>query len=554
MLTVPVAFDVETDRGRPFALGIRGGGLDTICSLRKGEGLLRLLEALTLLSASKQVAVVAGAHNLRFDLGVLLYDHDPEVLKAGEDIEDIPIAGGKLSVHFGRPCFATFRIGRRVVSFVDTFAYFTMSLDRAAQALGLTIRKMAPPSDLGYRRFTIAEIGPYLRRDIAIAHALLAQILAWWKEYGIRPAISAPQMAQRVFQHSFLRNPWVTVDPDIEKLALLSYHGGKNGCYVDPGWFSRVYSYDLRSAYPWAMTQIPPMHEGLWEWTTTLPQRGEFGFSVIWGEAPDTPYPIFYSHDFTPLRAGESFGPLTVTTMEVAAAHEQLRWKPKRIISVIWRTRQTAMSDLGHYAVAMYDRRLAAKTAQEKLLFKLLGNSLYGKFIARHEEDGFYVAGSLFYPVVASWITALVRVKVWESELKYHVYHTATDGVMSPVPMQEGEGLGSWKYETKGPVLILRNKLYLLFNEQSRRLEKAAYHGFHGDTGDLWRILRTGNVHYKAERLSGWLESRRLRSRPYAPVVRDMRLDIPDTIRAIRRGKGGYNPFRCSITPHTGEE
>lgn len=554
MQTVAVAFDVETDRGKPFALGIHGGSIHVITSLRKGEGLLRLLEALKLLAASGHMAVVAGAHNMRFDLGVLVYDHDPSLLERGETIEDYSVAGGRLTVHFGRPCFAVFRIGKRSINFVDTFAYFVMSLDRAAETLGLDARKLTPPADLGYRRFSIAEIGPYLRRDVEICHALLNQIILWWRDYEIRPAISAPQMAQRVFQHAFMTDPWVTVDGDIERLALLSYHGGKNGLYTKPGWHRKLYSYDIRSAYPWAMTKLPWMTEGLWEWTSEPPAATDFGFSVLWGKGPETRYPIFYHHDFSAVQPGETFGPLAVTSMEYAAARDQLGWKAERAVSVVWRTRKTGLSDLGHYAVSMYDRRLKATTAQEKILFKLLGNSLYGKFIARHEQDGFVLAGTMFYPVVASWITGLVRVKVWQAELKYQAYHTATDGIMTPVPMDEGEGLGSWKFETAGPVLILRNKCYMLFNEKSRRLEKIATHGFHGDTADLWRILRTGNVRYRAERLSGWLESRRLQSRPYAQIYRDMRLDIPDTISAIRRAKGGFNPYRCSITKHKGEE
>jgi len=255
--------------------------------------------------------------------------------------------------------------------------------------------------------------------------------------------------------------------------------------------------------------------------------------------------PIFYTHDFRPLGAGEAFDTLAVTTIEYRLLRELYpAWRPDDLLSVTWKPDHDAMSDLGRYALEMFDRRRAATTPEESQLFKLLSNSLYGKFIARHpdeDDDRVMIAGSLFYPPVAAWITALVRAKITRLEYAEAVVHTSTDGILTTRPLSGGvgEGLGEMKFEHRGPCLILRNKLYLHFDDRGH-LIKWALHGFQGRPRDLWTMLRRGKSRYTVGRLSGWRESARDDDLPYAPITREMVLNVPE-LRTF--GREARNPY-----------
>jgi hypothetical protein len=468
------------------------------------------------------------------------FDREHFSLKVGDAI---------IEGHVGHPCFATIRFPHQSVTLLDTASYFPMSLNRAAQAVGIKEQKMGKPDGLGYRVISLKEISPYLKRDVFLCHKVAEQIVSWWDEWKIRPAISAPHFASRVFRHVFVKRAWVDVPPSVERQALLSYHGGKNGFYTLPGWYKKVYSYDIRSAYCWAMTQIPNMTQGEWVWTKKRIPKKCFGFYVLSGKTmPLQKYPVFFTHDFRAIGPSEIFSSLSVTSMEyecIRALYPQTKLEIES--AVYWKADISGPSDLANYARTMYQRRLKARAAgkrTEEELFKLLANSLYGKFIARVEEDDGFRKGEIFYAPVASWITALVRCRITHYEHSAQAIHTSTDGFLALRPMAKrllGMGLGSVKLVNVGPLVVVRNKCYLHFQADGS-LDHAALHGFQGTARELWKMIQSGRTTYVKERLSGLLESYRGAGLPFAPMTRKMRLRIPEGMAAVRE-KGG-NPYK----------
>lgn len=548
-----IAFDTETDRGRPFALGISDRhGIVKCYALSRKQGLIRLVHALRIADNAARHAgtsVVAAAHFLRFDLTVLVVDYlGPRWRKHFErEHFTLKVGDAVIEGHVGQPCFASVRFPHQTITLLDTAAYFVMSLNRAAQMVGLKEKKMPHPEGLGYRVIPLKEIQPYLERDVFLCHKVAEQIVSWWDEWKIRPAVSAPHFASRVFRHAFVKRAWVDVPSTVEEKALLAYHGGKNGFYTAPGWYRKVYSYDIRSAYCWAMTKIPNMTQGVWKWTKR-PQPGKFGFYTISGETDKSQkYPVIFTHDFQPIGPGEKYSNLTVTSMEYDTLCSLYPHKKPEILSaVFWRPDDTSPSDLARYALTMWDKRLSARThgkRTEEELYKLLANSLYGKFIARVEEEDGYRKGEIFYAPVASWITALVRSRITRLEHEAQAIHTSTDGFLSlrRIPKRSlGTTLGAVKLVNVGPLVLVRNKCYLHFREDGT-CDHAALHGFQGTARDLWRMIQSGKTTYVRERLSGLLESYRGAGLPFAPMTRKMRLHIPDGMAAIR--SNGGNPF-----------
>jgi hypothetical protein len=550
-----LGFDIETVRGIPYILSLDCQEADfraVIELKKKGAGLLRLMDAIQKLDAQCREATLAGAHFMRFDLGVLVYDYVRSLGKSWKDVAnpsfiDLSLPHGDFHLRLGNVVFATLKTRHSTVTFVDTASYFPTSLDRAAASINLEIRKLEKPVRLGMVRYSLSRIAPYAQQDARIVAALLRQIVKWWGTYGILPAISAPQMSARVFTHSFVKRPWVKLPRTVNTASLLAYHGGKNGFYRRPGWYY-LRAYDIRSAYPWAMTQIPPMVKGQWTWYEREPKKGreEFSFVLCAGVMPKVPTPVFYSHDFVAIKPGERFERTAVTGMEYRLLKERFpRWKPESVATVIWEWDETTgYRDLKAYAEEMYQKR--EQTRGEPVLnalYKLLMNSLYGKFIARTpQEDGSFMAGQLFYPAVASWITALVRTKITRLEWRSDAVHTSTDGFMTERKLSKnilgGIGLGSLKLENEGWCLILRNKLYLHFDQQGK-LNKYALHGFQGNYKDLWEMVREGRTSYTVNRLLGWREARRAGALPFAPVSRVFELKVPE-IRTLR--KDGHFP------------
>jgi DNA polymerase family B len=524
-------------------------------AVTRKQALLRLIQACRLADSQARAqgtSAVAAAHFLRFDLTVMVVDYLGPQWRRYFDREHFSLKVGDAIIegHVGHPAFATIRFPHQSVTLLDTASYFPMSLNRAAQAVGIKEQKMGKPEGLGYRVIPLKEISPYLKRDVFLCHKVAEQIVSWWDEWKIRPAISAPHFASRVFRHVFVKRAWVDVPPSVERQALLAYHGGKNGFYTKPGWYKKVYSYDLRSAYCWAMTQIPDMTKGEWIWVKKLPRRNRyFGFCVLSGETPaQQKYPVFFTPDFQAIGPGEKFSCLTVTATEYACMRRLYPQAKLEVISaVLWKPDISSPSDLASYARTMYARRLKARKEgkrTEEELFKLLANSLYGKFIARVEEEDGFRKGEIFYAPVAAWITALVRCRITSYEHSAQAIHTSTDGFLAlrPVPKRLlGMGLGSLKLVNVGPLVVVRNKCYLHFREDGS-LDHAALHGFQGTARDLWKMIQKGTTTYVKERLSGLLESYRGAGLPFAPMTRKMRLRIPEGMAAVRE-KGG-NPFK----------
>jgi hypothetical protein len=522
--------------------------------------------------ANSSAKVVIAAHNLAFDLGVLAVDYQrsmPEGVSCMIQRERIRFEwknGQVLEAFLGRPCWAVLRWGgNRSVTFLDTYAYYITSLEKAAEGVGMSLKKFPHPKGFGRRQIARRIMEPYLRRDVELTLGVARYIVGLWGEYGVRPCISFPHLASRIFRHHFVRKPWVRATGLVERMAVQAYHGGKNGLYTAPGWYRRAFSYDLRSAYCWAMTQIPDMTAGRWE-TVSKIRPGVWGFYCISGVMPDPlPYPILFSHDFKPLGGGQTFENLCVTSVELDLLRERFPTARMTIHGgIVWRPTGHARgssSDLSAFASSMWDQRQAAKKAGHKTaekLFKDLANSLYGKFIERQEDYETLsqekdpvtgrppktIKGSLFYAPVAAWITALVRCRITRLEYEHGAVHTSTDGIITLGPISSAAcsaQLGGLKFEHSGPLLLVRNKCYLHF-DGTGQIRKHALHGFQGKPRELWRLVQTGKTSYRRDRLRRWLESLKENARPYSAERKSLSLHAPIIAELKRTGRS--NPFR----------
>jgi hypothetical protein len=314
------------------------------------------------------------------------------------------------------------------------------------------------------------------------------------------------------------------ISQDKIESALKSYHGGKNGVYVDtPQILYNVHSYDIVSAYSDAMLHMPSFYEEslykkyMWSSKKDEPinEVPPYGVYCVSGKTKKCKYPILFHEDFTPIN-GEEFTDW-ITGFEI---NEALRKKELDINWVIGYyydyIKDTNKSPFVEYVKYFFDKKKhAEKGSPDYIFYKLMQNSLYGKFIQKEEVRYFYgyneetntidgeiviQPGGLFHPFIASLITGFVRAKIHDIEHKYKSIHTSTDGILSQISPTEKEkkanNIGDLGYEYTGNMVLLRNKLYLIYNDDGD-LIKADLHAFHGSSETLENMIVSRETSYK---------------------------------------------------------
>lgn len=406
---------------------------------------------------------------------------------------------------------------KRRIRIVDAFAYFHCSLAEAAKVVDAA-PKLGKPSRMGRKARNDADFIEYAKRDAEATQQIGEFITTLHETYDVATCVTAPQFATRTFRRRYLQTDVPELDVDIEQVGLDSYHGGKNGYYLDkPRRFPKVWNVDIRSAYPEAMRQLPCIEHATW----SLRNAFAFGIHAIYVgsiRSGDCPYHPVYRNDGTrvPPRATETVA-ITSYELESAVTHGCAE-----IVSV--ERAYEMVSDCSHptalqaYVDDFYEMKRSAPTSAMKATAKLFLNSLYGKFFQKvplgivgswdletgeyvfsdPESDFDYEAGGLYHPPIASLITGFVRAKIHGLEHRYGALMTSTDGFFSlapPEPEMLGDELGQLD-AVEGELRIWRERLYVFTPRDGGKL-KYALHGFRGAVEALLRIpLRLGNYEY----------------------------------------------------------
>jgi len=417
-----------------------------------------------------------------------------------------------------------------------------MSLEKIGKMLLPNLPKLKKPEGLGVLPLRSREFEEYAKRDAVIEEAFGKWIVGIHHKYDVRISVSLPQMASYIFRHKFLRNnDHIALPPkEIVRAALRSYHGGKNGMYVKPGVYENCSEIDLNSAYPYAMKCLPSFLKGEYKRVEKY-VPGAVGIYRLSGEV-NCPYNIFFDDDFKPVNG--FFKDIWVTSYELEQA---LKYKEVDICECsgyIWEPAHNR-NPLGEYVDHFYElKNSTPKTDPMYNFYKLAMNSLYGKFIqaievkelSEQDRKGFlpgaditvkkdasgkiifekretktFKAGGLFHPFIATLITGKVRAMIHELEHKFKALHTATDSIKTLLPMSgETDVLGGYKLEVKGLCILLRNKLYLHFDEKDK-LVKMAYHGFQGRAEELLKMISARTTKYTTKRMLKVREAHRLK-------------------------------------------
>lgn len=444
--------------------------LDLFAAFR--EGFARSTEPVVTWTGAAGVIAWEAYHQTapgRVELRTAEMPLDPEPFRGWE------LPAFRLAMLRGPVGAATLTVaGRKAIRLLDSRAYVKADLDeRSARSLVAWTLHAREQGLTGVSAATATR-------------AIGERVADVWRVLDVPPGPTPAATAAKHFKRSFLGGPLQQVPYHVESAAELAFHGGKIGLWVaKKSVVPRVYIYDLRSAYAWALTLIPSFYAGEWRRTTILSaidwtrQRITHGFARITCSVKPCRWPVIPSHVGQWVRSGR-VERLWTTTYELSEAIRCKEVDLERAEVWYWVERSDRESPWKAFSEEVFKRRDACTDALRDV-YKggLVG--LYGKTVQRSTipplpPDGavfdygvpvaycrggkvddnrprYFRAGGFYYPVVGSLVTGIVRARMHAVEHAYEAVHSAVDAVhvLRPIPDDQlGPGLGQWRYLGEG--------------------------------------------------------------------------------------------------------
>lgn len=553
-----VGFDSEADDSRPFLWQFSepGGTEDDVfvmdVPLVENAGMIAFMNYVVkrlMGRFGRQHEVVMYGWNLTYEWTQLLHDR-PDMADLPE-IRDWPVEVTDESTGRTHEFLWTLYNDKRVfakivhpashltIRVLDGMMTYKTGLDKAAKMLGLGAKYAPAPCDrpgpwheheheAAYITRALAddpEFLTYARRDAYITRLVGEQIVSLHEAYDIPQTISAPHFASSVFKRQFLTREVELPPTPLEQAGLWSYHGGKNGFYLPgPTQVEGCYQYDITSAYPEAMRQLPNLETATWEVADHY-EPGQHAIYIATLQYTRCPWRGMMTHDGRWPESGY-VEDVCLTSYELDAMVER---DEARILTCHgWTMTGETGGSLERYVDVFFAQKARTEGAERETA-KLMLNSLYGKFfqkvalgivgyydydtgeiIERNPDGPFdWKAGGLYHPPIASLITGFVRAKIHRLEHKYRSIMTSTDGMFAyepPDPADIGRDLGMLTVD-HGNLDIWRERLYI-FRSPTLEKPKAAFHGWWGKLDQLALVpLAHGTYRYEARHMVTLKES-----------------------------------------------
>jgi hypothetical protein len=562
MHVIPVGIDTETKHGEPitFQFFSKTIDLEKIIWLKSGKTATKsFFDFCDSLPSTRNRHYVFFGHNLAFDMVSIFWDRHSRL--RDESIKSEVWYGWKVEIVYAAVRFAVFKKGHKSITLIDTGAYFSSPprpLWQLAEIFCPDLPKLQAPKRLGSRSFKPSDkrFCAYAMRDAEIAYYVGLFLLERHKEWDVSLSVSGPHFASKVFRRHFLKKSIPLPPRKITYAALSSYHGGKNNITCKTGLYKNVYSLDIKSAYPHAMSIMPsfsnPDLYKILSGKGTPDSFPPYGIYKISGVAKKCKWPSIFSHNFKPIQ-GE-FSGIWITGFEI---NESLRSNEVSLSDTFGyfydADADKEPSPFKNYVDEFYKRKEISKDKPQREFNKLLMNALYGKFIqTRHLvngmsdlvfdldekkllEDSSIQAGGLFNPFIATLITGHCRAVIHRREHEFKAIHTATDGIFANNLTQKQirkirkactNRVGDFSIEHHGDCLIFRNKLYIFYARMVRKdyrdksikrstifkgkkIIKNALHGFHGTVFALEKLWKTNTREYEYIKVNKLRESLR---------------------------------------------
>lgn len=401
-------------------------------------------------------------------------------------------------------------IDRRYTKIYDTFGFFQSSFVNACSAWGVTeqleeIERMKKKRG-DFANVDADEILQYTLYECDALCELMNRVRdALYKEdIPIKSWHGAGAIAQAILtkyrRKEDIVTPEIRDNSALERAVLGAYFGGRTELFRQ-GIISRTYQYDINSAYPFAMSQLPSFKNCRIEHSnryTDDPYSLWFvTYNLLKKKRNDVPLP----------------GPLPYRTKDGSICYPHVN---RNGVWVHQCELQNAMRLYGRdlfqikegwifyprYSERGFDfiddlveRRLELKRAGDlsNIVLKLGLNSLYGKTAQGQTEAGRFPPFNNYY--IAGYITAFTRARLLEYGYKCGIKGSgliqfATDGIFSTtkIPgLESSSKFGEWEYGVfNGDICYIQPGVYFA----NKQIKKRRTRGFKASSVDAKTVFR----------------------------------------------------------------
>jgi len=323
-------------------------------------------------------------------------------------------------------------------------------------------------------------IRDYCLRDAYLTSKLADFIVFSFYRIGaeVRDLISPASIAQRYFRQKCFIPKIDKIPEGARYYAYNCYHGGWFEVFVK-GYFPKLYQYDVNSAYPAEIANLPTL-KGRWIKTLgTYPHEAKYGYIYAEVDIDITALsPIAISSKWGNYYPASSFRTF-VTKAEFDFINEHLG--NARVIEGWWFKPVSDEKPFKAEIEKLFKLKQEAEAKEDLLTAfscKSLMNSFYGKFFQKNSNGETYYTGQLFNPVYATEITANARLRIARAILDYKdkVVMIATDAIFTtePIPLNSGNTLGGFKLVNEGEGVIIGSGVYTIWGKEL----KSRFRGF----------------------------------------------------------------------------
>jgi len=465
-----IGLDTETYNGTPFLIADSDARtLDDITT----ESVIRFL------FAKKYQNTWNFFYNISYDAEVILkllgedlnsYKTTGSLTFPYDDYTLDYIPGKKLAI----------RKGHHSVIFFDIAQFYhTTLVDAYLQNIGplpehyLSMKKKRKQFSLRFYRRNKQKVVNYCVFDCQNTKKLAQNWIGlFYKAFSFYSArwLSSGYLAEKVLINNGVIIPKFDSTPyEIQRFAYQCYFGGRFEI-LKRGFIGTAFLYDINSAYPFALSQIPDITKGQWIQSNKIQNDAEIGFFKILVDVPDCkfvpPFP-FRANRILVFPSGKF---ITFCTLDELLACQNVQYKILDSHQFIPDHLEFPYID---FIVKMYKKRQELKQDGNplELPIKIILNSIYGKTGAVVKSR----IGSLFNPVLFATITGKTRAQLYEfvckNNLEKSIVSFATDSICTTKELNlNSDKLGELSFEkSANDVFYLQNGLYRFDGQWKQR-------------------------------------------------------------------------------------
>jgi len=426
------------------------------------------------------------------------------ILKLWDNIEQIDnlIHGHSIEykdfeLYYIRPRMLQISKGNKTCYYVDLFNMYHSSLENASSKY-LNAHKFDVidaeklNTDLEYWDNNLLEIVEYCKRDAELTANLGNFLMKKVKASKLEMPkffTSHASLSKQYFRFNAKLPQLKYIPINILDIAFQCYYGGRFEI-LKRGFFKELYNYDINSAYPFVIRNLPSLKYGIWKMIKKISKNECIGYYKVLLNINKKRISPFCIRTGNLVIFPNGIYNVWITWYEADLLRDSIT---KLYYGYEYIPNKHEYYPFRNAIDYLYKFKTDYKDKDQVFywLYKLTMNALYGCFIERHKKaENIITSGILFNSVYGSIITAKTRHKLLKDIDKKdykHIVGFHTDSIISTktLDLKCTDRIGDWSLDNKGSGVVLMSGIYQIGDIAKRR-------GFSGKKDFNWiKLLKS---------------------------------------------------------------